>query len=76
MEGLEIRHVYIKSRIPRLNGKMDQSHGTEDRETYQLLNYTDDGDLNEKWTEGENYYSVNRPHGAFPVKTYYEVLLA
>jgi len=73
-EDLGIRHVYIKPRTPRLNGKVERSHGTDDREIYQLLTYTDDVDLNEKLTEWENYYNFNRPHGAFSGKTPYEAL--
>jgi len=73
-EDLGIRHVYIKPRTPRLNGKVERSHGTDDREFYQLLTYTDDVDLNEKLTEWENYYNFNRLHGAFSGKTPYEGL--
>ena len=32
------RHVYIKPRAPRLNGKVERSRGTDDIEFYQLLN--------------------------------------
>lgn len=74
MEDWGIRNVYIKPRTPRLNGKVERSHGTDDREFYQLLTYTDDVDLNEKLTEWENYYNFNRPHGAFSGKTPYEAL--
>jgi transposase InsO family protein len=76
VEDRGIRHVYIKSRTPRLNGKVERSHGTDDREFYQLLTYTDDVDLNEKLTEWENYYNFNRPHGAFSGKIPYEALHA
>ncbi len=69
-----IHHVYIKPRTPRLNGKVERSHGTDDLEFYQLLDYTDDVDLNEKLKEWENYYNFDRPHGAFNGKTPYEVL--
>ena len=76
LEDLGIRHVYIKPRTPRLNGKVERSHGTDDREFYQLLTYTDEVGLNEKLTEWENYYNFNRPHGAFAGKTPYEALSA
>ena len=69
-----IHHVYIKPRTPRLNGKVERSHGTDDLEFYQLLDYTDDVDLNDKLKEWENYYNFGRPHGAFNGKTPYEVL--
>ena len=35
-----IRHVYIKPRTPRLNGKVERSHRTDKQEFYQLLTYT------------------------------------
>jgi len=76
VEDLGIRHVYIKPRTPKLNGKVERSHGTDDREFYQLLAYTDDVNLNEKLAEGENYFNFNRPHGAFSGKTPYEALNA
>jgi transposase InsO family protein len=76
LEDLGIRHVYIKPRTPRLNGKVERSHGTDDREFYQLLTYTDEVGLNEKLTEWENYYNFNRPQGAFSGKTPYEALNA
>jgi hypothetical protein len=34
VEDLEIRHVYIKPRTPRLNGKVERSHVIDDREFY------------------------------------------
>ena len=46
VEDLGIRHVYIKPRTPRLNGKVERSHKTDDIEFYQLLSYTGDVDLN------------------------------
>jgi transposase InsO family protein len=64
VEDLGIRQVYIKPRTPRLNGKVEQSH------------VTDDVDLNKKLPEWENYYDFNRPHRAFAGKTPYEALTA
>ena len=69
-----IHHVYIKPRTPRFNGKVERSHGTNNLEFYQLLDYTDDVDLNDKLKEWENYYNFDRPHGAFNGNTPYEVL--
>jgi transposase InsO family protein len=69
-----IHHVYIRPRTPRLNGKVERSHRTDDLEFYQLLDYTDDVDLNDKLKEWENYYNFDRPHGAFNGNTPYEVL--
>lgn len=34
IEGLRMKHVYIKPRTPRLNGKVERSHGTDRREFY------------------------------------------
>ena len=39
-----IRHVYIEARTPQLNGKVERSHRTDQKEFYQLLSYTDDVD--------------------------------
>jgi transposase InsO family protein len=41
-----IQHVYIKPRTPRLNGKVERSHRTDQTAFYQRLTYTDDVDLN------------------------------
>jgi transposase InsO family protein len=37
LESLDIRHVYIRPRTPRLNGKVERSHRVDDQEFYQLL---------------------------------------
>ena len=37
LETLDIRHVYIRPRTPRLNGKVERSHRVDDQEFYQLL---------------------------------------
>ena len=46
-EDLGMRHVYIKPRTPKLNGKVERSHRTDKDEFYQLLSFTDDVDLNQ-----------------------------
>jgi len=74
VEDLGIRHVYIKPRTPRLNGKVERSHGTDEREFYQLLSYKDDVDLHEKLGQWESFYNFYRPHGSLNGKTPYEVL--
>lgn len=74
LNDIGIRHVYIKPRTPRLNGKVERSHGTDEMEFYQLLTYTDDVDLDQKLSTWENYYNFHRPHGALRGKTPYEVL--
>ena len=37
LEEHDIRHVYIRPRTPRLNGKVERSHRVDDQEFYQLL---------------------------------------
>jgi transposase InsO family protein len=73
-KDLGIRHVYIKPRSPRLNGKVERSHGTDEGEFYQLLTYTDDMDLNEKLAQWEDFYNFHRPHQALQGKAAYEIL--
>ena len=36
-EALDIRHVYIRPRTPRLNGKVERSPRVDDQQFYQLL---------------------------------------
>ena len=74
VEDMGIRHVYIKPGRPNLKGKAERLHGTDDREFYQLLTYTDDVDLNKKLAEWEDFYTFDRPHGALKGKTPYEIL--
>lgn len=71
---LGLEHVYIKPRTPRLNGKVERSHSTDQQEFYELLSYTDDVDRNAKLMEWESCYNHHRPHGAFQGKTPYEIL--
>jgi len=79
LETLDIRHVYIRPRTPRLNGKVERSHRVDDQEFYQLLDkdgISDDIHLfNEKLREWEDYYNYHRPHGALSGQTPYERLL-
>ena len=74
IEDLGMRHVYIKPGTPRLNGKVERSHGCDEREFYQLLTYHDDVDLIGKIKEWEKFYNYDRPHGGLKGKTPYEVL--
>jgi transposase InsO family protein len=80
LEGLDIRHVYIRPRTPHLNGKVERSHRVDDQEFYQLLDkdgITDDIHLfNEKLQAWEDYYNYHRPHGALDGQTPYERLIA
>jgi len=45
---LGLIHTYIKPGTPRLNGKVERSHLTDQREFYQALDYTGDVDLRKK----------------------------
>jgi transposase InsO family protein len=80
LETQDIRHVYIRPRTPRLNGKVERSHRVDDEEFYQLLDQdgiSDDIHLfNEKLREWEDYYNYHRPHGGLGGQTPYERLLA
>lgn len=69
-----MRHLYIKPRTSRLNGKVEHSHGSDKTEFYQLIEYKDDIDLHAKLAEWEAFYNCHRPHGALKGQTPYEVL--
>ena len=53
-----------------MNDKVELSHGTDQREFYQLLTYKDDVDLHAKLAEWETFYNYYRPHGGLAGKTY------
>jgi transposase len=74
VEDLGMSHAYIGVRTPRLNGKVERSHRTDEEEFYQLLTYTGDVDLNMKLEEWQNFYNYHRPHSAPAGNTPYEVL--
>jgi transposase InsO family protein len=74
LQDLGIRHVYIKLRTPKLNGKVERSHATDDMEFYQLLTYTGEVDLNRILKEWEDYYNFHRPHGSLSARAPHEVL--
>lgn len=80
LQELDIKHVYIRPRTPRLNGKVERSHRVDDQEFYQLLDkdgVSDDIHLfNKKLREWEDYYNYHRPHGALGGQTPYERLIA
>src|SRR5262245_35790248 len=67
--------LYIKPRTPRLNGKVERSHSTDQQEFYQLLSYKDDVDLEAKLMEWETFYNCHHPHASLKGKTPYEILL-
>lgn len=72
-----IRHVYIKPRTPRLNGKVERSHRIDEEEFYRMLKgvVIDDAKLfNEKLKEWEHFYNYQRPHAGLQGQTPYERL--
>ena len=73
---LKINLVYIKSGSPKLNGKVEISHRTDEQEFCQFLEYTDDVNLNEQLEAWEKYYNLHRPHSAHKGFTPDEVLKA
>lgn len=76
----DIRHIYIRPRTPRLNGKVERSHRVDDQEFYQFLDQDgirDDIHLfNEKLREWEDYHNYDRPHSALDGQTPYERLMS
>ena len=74
VEDQGIRYVYIKSRSPQLNGKVERSHRSDLEELYQLPSDLDDEDLNKKLTERENFRNFCQSHGALAGRTPYEIL--
>jgi hypothetical protein len=46
--GLAVLHGYIRPATPRLNGKVERSYLTGQREFYQVLDYTGDVNLCKK----------------------------
>ena len=62
LEEHDIRHVYIRPRTPRLNGKVERSHRVDEQEFYQLLDKDGIADdirlFNDKLREWEDYYNL------------------
>ena len=70
-----INHVYIKPRRPRLNGKVERSHRSDEEEFYWMLKgvVIDETRLfNQKLREWENFYNYQRSHSALAGMTPYE----
>jgi transposase InsO family protein len=77
VQDLNIAHIYIKPRTPRLNGKVERSHRIDEEEFYRLLEgvvIEDVGGFNTKLSEWENLYNYERPHGALGGISPYERL--
>ena len=71
-----IRHVYITSATPWLDGKVERSHRTDAEEFYRLEGVViDDSELfNDRLREWEDFYNFERPHGSLGGQTPYERL--
>ena len=54
VENSGVRHTYIKRGTPQLNGKVERSHRSNQQESYQLLSYKGDVDLEVKLDEWEH----------------------
>ena len=54
VEDSGVRHAYIKRGTPQLNGKVERSHRSNQQESYQLLSYKGDVDLEVKLDEWEH----------------------
>jgi transposase InsO family protein len=78
LDELDIKHIYIRPRTPRLNGKVERSHRIDGQEFYQLLDTEEISDdihlFNNKLKQWEDYYNFDRPHGALDGQTPYERL--
>ena len=74
VNDMGIEHVYIRKGTPRLNGKVERSHRTDQEEFYQLIEYKGDVDLESKLKEWERFYNTFRPHTAHQGRTPYEAL--
>ncbi|UCG28772.1 MAG: transposase [Bacteroidales bacterium] len=73
-EDKGIKHVCIKPGSPHLNGNVERSHRTDQREFCQLLTCTDDLDSTQKLEHWEHFFNFNRPQGTHNGKMPYEAL--
>lgn len=67
-----IHHRRIKPRTPRLNGKVERSHRTDEQEFYSRQKFKDLEDMKGKLSVWEKHYNLERSHmalsGATPVE--------
>ncbi len=61
---LGMLHADIKLATPSLNGKIEWSHLTDQRELYQILDYDEYEDLRRKFGEWEDCYNYLSPQSA------------
>jgi transposase InsO family protein len=69
-----VKHRLIRPRTPRLNGKVERSHRTDEQEFYSRQIFTDSEDLKAKLVGWEKHYNTERPHMALEGQTPAEVL--
>lgn len=72
----QIKHRLIRPRTPRLNGKVERSHRTDEQEFYSKQNFTDEEDLKKKLAGWEKHYNQERGHMALDGQTPAEALSA
>ena len=71
-----IHHRRIKPRTPRLNGKVERSHRTDEQEFYSRQKFQDLPELKKKLSEWEKHYNLERAHMALDGQTPVERLRA
>lgn len=71
-----VKHRLIRPRTPRLNGKVERSHRTDEQEFYSKQNFTDEEDLKKKLAGWEKHYNQERAHMALDGQTPAEALSA
>lgn len=71
----KIKHRLIRPRTPRLNGKVERSHRTDEQEFYSKEKFLDEEDLKGKLVIWENHYNQERGHMALGGQTPAEVLI-
>ncbi|MDD5627778.1 MAG: IS481 family transposase [Elusimicrobia bacterium] len=70
----QVKHRLIRPRTPRLNGKVERSHRTDEQEFYSRQTFSDESDLIQKLASWEKHYNQDRVHMALGGKTPEEVL--
>lgn len=76
LTDLGIRHVYIKPRTARHNGKVERSRRIDETEYRQQLSCKGDLVLDRKLTQREYIYNLHWPQGSLNGATPYEILYA
>jgi transposase InsO family protein len=69
-----VKHRLIRPRTPRLNGKVERSHRTDEHEFYSRQEFADEDDLRAKLASWEKHYNQERYHMALGGQTPVEAL--